>query len=163
MPGSAYCRLVEIVEQSGLPFILHEHAPLRTVAEAAQNPSFDVARIIKTIAFRTRNGGLVLASLRGTGRVDYPRLAVLVGVNRRDLAPLSSEEVLELLGVEPGSVSPLLLREDTAVFIDDNVLTIQPTIFCGIGRPDRTLEMAAADLVRLTGGHTGGFSRLTEY
>ena len=127
--------------------------------DATQNLSFDVARIVKTVAFRIRSGGLVLAALRGTGRVDYPRLAALIGVNRRDLAPLSPEEVLELLGVEPGCVSPLLILGDAAVLINDDVLTIQPTIYCGIGRPDRTLEIAAVDLVRLTSGRIGGFSR----
>lgn len=159
MPDSSFDRLLDVVERSGFPFILHEHAPSRTMEDAAQNLSLDVTRIVKTIAFRTRNNGLVLAALRGTGRVDYPRLAALVGVNRRDLAPMSPDEVRELLGVEPGSVSPLPLREDAVVFIDDDVLTIQPTIYCGIGRSDRTLELAPADLVRLTNGRTGGFTK----
>lgn len=127
--------------------------------DVADNLPFDVARLAKTIAFRRKDGGLILAVLRGTARVDYPRLSALVGVNRRDLVPLSPDEVRELLGVEPGSVSPLMLQDDLAVFIDDDVLTILPTIFCGIGRPDRTLELAVADLVKLTGGRVGGFSR----
>jgi Cys-tRNA(Pro)/Cys-tRNA(Cys) deacylase len=156
---TAFRRLAEIVELSGVPFVLHAHAATRTVEDAAQNLSFEVARIVKTVAFRTRNGGLVLAALRGIRRVDYPRLAALVGVNRRDLAPLSPEEVQELLGVESGSVSPIPLAEDAAVLIDDDVLTILPTIYCGIGRLDRTLEIAAADLELLTGGRIGAFSR----
>lgn len=159
MPGSGFDRLLEIVEQSGLPFTLHEHIPMRTMDDAAQSLSLDVARIVKTIAFRTRNNGLVLAALRGTSRVDYPKLAALAGVNRRDLAPLSPEEVGELLGFEPGCVSPVLLREDTTVFIDDEVLAIQPTIFCGIGRADRTLEITPDALVKLAKGRIGGFSR----
>src|ERR1039457_3927685 len=106
--------LLEIVEQSGLPFTLHEHAPARTMEDAKQNLSFEIARIVKTVVFRTRDGGLVLAALRGAGRVDYPRLAALDGVNRRDLSPLSPEEVRELLGVEPGSVSPVSQRDDVA-------------------------------------------------
>ena len=157
--GDVFRRLVDIVEQSGVPFVLHSHAATRTVEDAAQNLTFDVSRIVKTVAFRTRGGGLVLAALRGTRRVDYPKLAALVGVNRRDLAPLSPDEVVELLGVEPGSVSPLPLREDAAVIVDDDVLTILPTVYCGIGRPDRTLEVAPVDLVRLAGGRSGGFSR----
>ena len=151
--------LVEIVKRSGIPFVVHEHAAVRTMEDATQNLSFEIARIVKTVAFRTRNSGIVLAALRGAGRVDYPRLAALAGVNRRDLAPLSPEEVRELLGVEPGSVSPLSLREDVALFIDEDVLEILPTIYCGIGRPDRTLEIAAVELARLTGGRIGGFSR----
>lgn len=154
-----YRCLVEIVEQSGVPFSLHEHRATRTVEEAEQNLSFDVARIVKTVAFRTRSHGIVLAAVRGIGRVDYARLALLVGVSRRDLAALSPDEVREFLGVEPGSVSPILLREDADVFIDNDVMTIVPTLYCGIGRCDRTLEIAPDDLVRLTKGRVGGFSR----
>jgi Cys-tRNA(Pro)/Cys-tRNA(Cys) deacylase len=91
--------------------------------------------------------------------VDYPRFAALAGVNRRDLSPLAPSEVRNLLEVEPGSVSPLPLREDAAVFIDADVLQILPTVYCGIGRPDRTLEMAPDDLVRVSGGRVGGFSK----
>jgi Cys-tRNA(Pro)/Cys-tRNA(Cys) deacylase len=148
-----------MVEQRGVPFVLHEHEATRTVADAEQRLSFDVARIVKTVAFRTRNGALILAALRGTARVDYPRLAALAGVNRRDLAPLSPDDVRALLEGEPGSVSPLPLREDATVFIDDDVQAILPTVYCGIGRPDRTLEIAPDDLVRLTGGRVGGFSK----
>lgn len=159
MPDSAFDRLVRRVEQSGVRFVLHEHTATRTVADAEQQLSFDVKRIVKTVAFGTRSGALVLAALRGTARVDYPRFAALAGVNRRDLSPLAPSEVRNLLEVEPGSVSPLPLREDAAVFIDADVLQILPTVYCGIGRPDRTLEMAPDDLVRVSGGRVGGFSK----
>ena len=150
-----YQRLAEIVEQGGVPFLIHEHRASCTVEEAEQNLSFDVARIVKTVAFRTRSGRIALAAVRGTRRVDYAKLAALVGVNRRDLAALSPDEVREHLGVDPGSVSPLSLREDIFVLIDEDVLTILPTLYCGIGRSDRTLEIAPADLVRLTNGRVG--------
>ncbi len=154
-----YRRLAEMIALSGVPFSIHEHRATRTVDEAAQNLAFDVARIVKTVAFRTREGAIVLAAVRGVRRVDYARLAALVGVNRRDLAALSPEEVRERIGVEPGSVSPLPLREDAVVLIDEDVQTILPTLYCGLGRPDRTLGIAPADLVRVTKGLVGGFSR----
>jgi prolyl-tRNA editing enzyme YbaK/EbsC (Cys-tRNA(Pro) deacylase) len=152
-------QLLAIVAQSGVAFTLHEHAPARTMADAEQNLAFEVGRIVKTVVFRTRDGRLVLAALRGIGRVDYPRLAALAGVNRRDLSPLAPEEVRERLGVEPGSVSPLMQHEGTTLFIDDDVLTIRPTVYCGIGRSDRTLEVAPTDLVALANGSTGSFSK----
>lgn len=166
MRGSAcvtpFESLLEIVGGSGVPFVLHSHETTRTVEDAARNLSFEVARIVKTVAFRTRSGGIVLAAVRGIRRVDYARLAALVGVNRRDLAALSPAQVREHLGVEPGSVSPLPLGEDTMVLMDEDILTILPTLYCGIGRADRTLEIAPVDLVRLTGGRVGGFSREVE-
>jgi Cys-tRNA(Pro)/Cys-tRNA(Cys) deacylase len=162
-PDEVFPRLQEIVRHSGLPHVIHEHQATRTIDDAARNLSFDIYRIVKTIAFRTRDGRLILAALRGTRRVDYARLAPLVGVNRRDLAPLSPDEVLKLLGVEPGSVSPLMPLEGADLLIDEDVLAIIPTLYCGFGRPERTLEIGAADLVRLTGGRVCAFSRKTEY
>lgn len=151
-------RLLALAEASNRPCRVHEHAPTRTVREAEENLDFDTARIVKTIAFRLRGGGLVLAALRGTLRVDYAKLAAALGVNRRDLAALSPQEVLEALGVAPGSVSPLPLVE-AKILMDADVLTIAPTVFCGLGRPDRTLEIAPADLLALSGAKVSEFSR----
>jgi len=161
--------LLALVQNSGLAYVLHEHAPTRTIEEARANLTFDVERIVKTVAFTTRGGRLVLAALRGTRRVDYARLAALVGVSRRDLCALAPQEVLERLGVAPGSVSPLSLGlsqglsalepEGALRFFDEEALSIQPTVYCGTGRPDRTLEMAAADLLRLCGARPEALSR----
>jgi len=156
---SLFPELLTIVARSGLPFVIHEHRATRTVDEARQNLSFDVERIVKTVAFRTRKDEIVLAALRGTRKVDYARLAGLLGVNRRDLSALSPGEVRRLLAVEPGSVSPVIRSENLVLLVDDDVLTILPTLYCGIGRPDRTLEIAPRDLVQLTGGRLGSFSR----
>lgn len=154
-----FFRLREIVFRSGVPYTIHEHRETRTIDDAARNLSFPVDRIVKTIAFRTRSGGILLAALRGTRRVDYARLAALAGVNRRDLSSLSPREVRDHIGVEPGSVSPVMPLDGAELFIDVDVLAITPTLYCGFGRPDRTLEMAAADLVRLTAGRVATFSR----
>lgn len=140
------------IAQSGLPHVVHVHAPTRTVAEAEANLDFDTSRIVKTIAFALRGGGLVLAALRGTRRVAYPALAGLLGVGRRDLSALSPEEVLARLGVAPGSVSPLLAQGRGRLLVDADVLTIRPTLYCGLGRADRTLEIAPEDLVAAAGG-----------
>lgn len=151
--------LEEILTKSGVTFVIHSHEAMRTVEDMARNPLFDLTRIVKTVAFRTRNNGIVLAAVRGNRRVDYPCLAALLGINRRDLSPLSPEEVREYLGVEPGSVSPGSALEDALVLIDEEALTIRPTLYCGIGRPDRTLEIAPGDLVKISGGRTGRFSQ----
>ncbi|UFS68811.1 YbaK/EbsC family protein [Geomonas sp. RF6] len=151
--------MVQRLREGGFPFALHAHAATRTVDDAAEQLSFDVSRIVKTVAFRTRDGRIVLAALRGTRRVNYPRLAALLGINRRDLAPLSPEEVREILGVEPGGVSPLLAGDNTTVLLDSDILTILPTLYCGTGRTDRTFELSPEDLVTASGGEVGDFSR----
>jgi len=157
-PAEPYDALLGAVRRSGLPFTVHEHAPTRTVEEARGLP-FDLSRLVKAVAFRTARGAVVLAALRGEARVDYARLAAVADVSRRQLASLSPEEVRGLLGVEPGSVSPIPLRAGALVVVDEAVLTLAPTLYCGIGRPDRTLEIAPADLVRLTGARVAAVAR----
>ena len=154
-----FARLLAVVRQSGLPHTLHAHEPTRTIDEARENLDFDVTRIVKTIAFGLRDGGLVLAALRGTRRVAYPGLAHALGCTRRDLAALSPDDVFSRLGVAPGSVSPVPLDAAIPVLVDADVLAITPTLYCGLGRPDRTLEIAPSDLLTLTGGRTADFSK----
>ena len=157
--AAVFPRLEDLLARSGVPFTVHAHPPARTMEDAARDLWFDVERIVKTVAFAVRGGGLVLAALRGTRRVEYPGLAALVGVNRRDLAALSPEQVRDRLGVAPGCVSPLARPADAVTLVDADVLSIEPTVYCGSGRADRTLELAAADLLRLSGGRAGRFSR----
>lgn len=154
----SFLALVDAVTRGGAPFTVHTHAPTRTVEEARNLP-FDLERLVKTVAFRAAGATVVLAAVRGAARVDYARLAALVGVNRRALVALSPADVRELLGVEPGSVSPVPLRDTTRVFVDEDVLELRPTLFCGIGRCDRTLEIASQDLVRVSRARVAVLSR----
>jgi len=156
---TAFDLLLKKVEQSGLPFVLHEHRATRTVQEADRHLDLDVTRLVKTVGFLTRDGRLVLAGLRGTRRVDYAALSRFLGVNRRDVATLSPEQVRELLGVEPGSVSPIALAKQAVVLLDEDVLAVSPTVYCGIGRPDRTLEMTPGDLLQAAGAKPARFSK----
>jgi Cys-tRNA(Pro)/Cys-tRNA(Cys) deacylase len=157
-PADAFDALLDAVKRSGSPFTVHEHAPSRIVEDACALP-FDRSRLVKAIAFGTRKGGVVLAAVVGSARVDYASLAALVGVSRREISSLSAEEAHERLGVEPGSISPIPLRPGVLVVVDESVLSLQPTLYCGIGRPDRTLEIAPADLVRLTDARVAPVAR----
>ncbi len=164
--------LLALAERSGAPFSVLKHTPARTIDDARASLDIDVTRIVKTIAFAARpartvpttdDDRLVLAALRGTRRVDYAKLAGLLGMSRRDLRPLAPGEVLDRLGVAPGGVSPLLpaAMELTGalVLMDEDALTITPATYSGLARPDRTLVMAATDLTRLSGARVGAFSK----
>jgi Cys-tRNA(Pro)/Cys-tRNA(Cys) deacylase len=92
-----------------------------------------------------------LAAVRGPDRIDYRKLAAACGTKRTDIFRLSPEEVASIFNVEIGSVSPLLIQDGVRIFFDTKVPTDE-TVFCGIGRPDRTIEIQLADLVRITNG-----------
>ena len=146
---SEYESILATLQARGAAFKIHEHAPSQTVADAQERLLFPLERLLKTVAFRRKAGGWILAGVRGPDRVDYRKLAAAADTRRADLFPLSPAEVRAVFGVEPGSVSPVVLRADVQVLIDSSVPENE-TIFCGVGRPDRTLEIARADLVAVT-------------
>lgn len=145
-----YDNLVQRLAASGLAYRLHEHAPSITVADAETNLDFPIAQLLKTVAFRVKNGGWVLAALCGHVQVDYKKLAAACGVSRDKLMRLTPDEVLQELGFELGGVCPFAPNGQTRVLIDAGALQ-HAQIFCGTGRTDRTLEMRPAYLVALTG------------
>lgn len=146
-----YEALTQLLTARGVDFTIHEHMPSYTVADAEAYLLFPLERLLKTIAFRTRSGNYILAAVRGPDRIDYRKLAAACGTKRTDLFRLTPQEVASAFNVEIGSVSPLLLQDGVQILFDTKVPSHE-TVFCGIGRPDRTLETQLADLVRITQG-----------
>lgn len=146
-----YEAIIALLTARAIPFTIHEHVPSYTVADAGERLPFPVERLLKAIAFRIKAGGYLLAAVRGPDRIDYRKLAAASGAKRADIVRLTPEEVIDVFGMEIGSVSPIPLREGVAVLFDTQVPT-EATVFCGIGRADRTLEILLADLVPITEG-----------
>jgi Cys-tRNA(Pro)/Cys-tRNA(Cys) deacylase len=144
---------------SGVAYRIHEHAPSITVRDADTHLDFPVEQLLKTIAFRVKNRGWVLAALCGYLQVDYKRLAAAVSVSRDKLMRLSPEEIQVELGYELGGVAPFAPNAQTEVLIDAGSLG-WPVIFCGTGRSDRTLEMEPRLLVQVAGARVAGLAKV---
>ncbi|MCC6894324.1 MAG: YbaK/EbsC family protein [Anaerolineae bacterium] len=139
------------LNKSGANYAVHTHADSRTFADAVDKLPFPPDRMLKTIAFRLKAGGWVLAACRGQDALDYKKLAAAFGVKRDEIVRPTPEELLAGLGLEVGAVSPIALRPDVQVVFDTRVDPIQ-TLFTGAGQPDRTLEITLSELVRVTAG-----------
>ena len=146
-----YEAIIQLLTAHGIGFTIHEHIPSYTVADAEAHLFFPLERLLKTIAFRVRSGGYILAAVRGPDRIDYRKLAAACEIKRTDVFRLTPQEVANVFDVEIGSVSPLLMQAGVRILFDTKVPTDE-TVFCGIGRPDRTLEIQLADLVQITRG-----------
>lgn len=155
---SPFEHIVAALDAAGAPYAIHAHAPSVTIADADAHLDFPVERLLKTIAFRTKRGGWVLAGLCGYVQVDYKRLAEALGVNRTQLMRLELHELEAELGYEIGGVAPFAPNDQTRVVIDTATLR-HATIFCGTGRRDRTLEIAPTDLVRVTAAQVALLSK----
>ena len=146
-----YEAIVQLLTTSNVPFRVHEHISSYTVADAEAYLDFPLERLLKTIAFRVRSGSYTLAAVRGPDRIDYRKLAAACGKKRTDIFRLSPEDIMQTFNVEVGSVSPILLRDGVRILFDTKVPTYE-TVFCGVGRPDRTLEIQLQHLIQITQG-----------
>jgi Cys-tRNA(Pro)/Cys-tRNA(Cys) deacylase len=151
-PVSVTEQIDERLTAHSVAFTIHQHVEARTVADALERLPFPFEAYLKTVAFRLKKGGWVLAALRGADRVDYRGLATALGVSRRDLHQMTREEVAADLGYPIGGVGPVPLNDATRTIFDARATETLDIVYCGAGRPDRTLEIRVADLIRACDG-----------
>lgn len=162
-PGAVTAeRMIALLTTHGVTFRVHEHGVARTVADAVETLPFPPEQMLKTIVFRVKDGPWVLAALKGFDRVDYKKLAASLGVRRTDITRPDPMEVAATLGYAMGGVCPIPPNDATQTIVDAHAARALDTVFCGIGRDDRTLEIGLADLIAIANARVLPFSQQPE-
>ena len=103
----------------------------------------------KNLFLKDKKGGLWLVVLRDRLRVDLNALAKQLAAPRFSFG--SAELLIATLGIEPGSVTPFALMNDTGRLVrpilDEGMLALDPLNFHPL-RNDRTTAIAPGDLLR---------------
>jgi len=114
--------------------------------EAAAKLGIDPVRMFKTLVCKA-DGALVMALVPVAARLDLKLLAKALGVKKADMADPGVAE--RTTGYVVGGITPLGGRKALPVFIDESLVSHE-TVFLSAGRRGLQLELAPADLVRLT-------------
>ena len=123
--------------------------------EAAAALGVEPARVFKTL-IATVDGRLVAAVVPVARTLDLKALAAVVGGRRADLAdPVTAERAT---GSVVGGISPLASRRPLAVVVDASAFD-HGTILVSAGRRGLQLELAPADLVRLSNANPAPIAR----
>ncbi|MFP5335051.1 MAG: Cys-tRNA(Pro) deacylase [Actinomycetes bacterium] len=115
-------------------------------AEAARALGVDPARVYKTL-LATVDGSPTVAVVPVGARLDLKALAAAVGGKRAEMAEAVAAE--RLTGYVVGGISPLGQRRRLRTVVDASA-TSHPTVLVSAGRRGLDVELAPADLVRLT-------------
>ena len=125
------------------------HPPVFTVAEATALRGSLPGGHCKSLFLKDKKGGFWLAVMLEERRVDLKRLAVQLEAPRFSFG--GSADLLEVLGVRPGSVTPFALVNDfghrVTPVLDAAMLDHDPLNYHPLSN-DRTTAVAAADLLR---------------
>ena len=145
--------------RAGIDFTLHayDHDPRADSygLEAAEALGLDPARVFKTLMAEV-DGRLAVAVVPVSGQLDLKSLARALGGSRAAMAELGAAE--RATGYVAGGISPVGQKRRSRTVVDDSALT-HPTIFVSAGRRGLDLEIAPADLVRITEAVTAPVGR----
>lgn len=137
--------------RSGVPFVVHpyDHDPGTSSygLEAAAALGVQPDRVLKTLLAEV-DDALVVAVVPVNGQLDLKALASAVGGKRARIAEPANAE--RATGYVVGGISPLGQRRRLPTVVDATALD-HGTVFVSGGRRGLDVELAPADLVRLTG------------
>ncbi|RJK92955.1 Cys-tRNA(Pro) deacylase [Vallicoccus soli] len=138
------------LERAGVPFALraYEHDPAAASygLEAAHALGVEPERVLKTLLAEV-DGRLVVAVVPVSGQLDLKALAAAVGGKRAVMADPAAAE--RSSGYVVGGISPLGQRRALPTVVDASALGHETVLVSG-GRRGLDVELAPADLVRLT-------------
>lgn len=136
------------LEEAGVRYVRHTHPPIRGEADLHLT-ELDWTTSVKTLAFELPEGRVALVGVPGPARLRFGDVARALGVARAQLRPASAE-VVRSLGMEPGGVSPVC-ADPAVVLLLDEVVPGMGLVYCGGGSPELTIEVDAAELLRIAG------------
>jgi Ala-tRNA(Pro) deacylase len=113
MPVATPSDLFAYLARLGIRTETFEHAPVFTVAESRSIKAKIPGGHSKNLFLKDRKDRLFLVVARDETRIDLKRLHETIGAAGR-LSFGSAELLRDTLGVEPGSVTPFALVNDTA-------------------------------------------------
>jgi Cys-tRNA(Pro)/Cys-tRNA(Cys) deacylase len=145
--------------RAGVAFTLHayEHDPRAASygLEAAEALGLDAARVFKTL-MATVDGRLCVGIVPVSGQLDLKALARALGGSKATMADVAAAE--RAAGYVAGGISPVGQKRSHPTALDESALAY-PTVFVSAGRRGLDLEVAPADLLRVTGAVTAPIAR----
>ena len=145
--------------KANVPFTAHsyEHDPAAGSfgTEAAEAMGVVPERVFKTLLAEV-DGKLTVAVVPVSGSLDLKALASAVGGKKAAMADPAAAE--RSTGYVLGGISPLGQRKPLRTVVDESALEFE-TVFCSGGRRGFEVELAPADLVRLTAAVTASIGR----
>ncbi len=102
--------LATLFDALGVTPVVVEHPPLRTVADAHAYWDDLPGMAVKNLFLKDAGGQYWLVVVPADISVDIKALAGLIGSRRLSFG--SAERLVEILGVEPGAVTPLAMVND---------------------------------------------------
>ena len=146
-------RLRSFLDAAGADYTIIAHESVLASAEDGVAEGLGrLKEMAPTLVLRTKIGYLT-AIIGGERRIVYKKVKKALGL--RDVSLAAPEQVREVAGAEPGSIS--LVNPGLETILDASLLE-RERVYGGTGLPGYTLHIRTADLVRVTGARVFDFT-----
>ena len=137
------------LEELGIATTTVEHAPMFTVEQSGALRKSLPGAHTKNLFLTDRDGRMVLVVAKDDTRVDLKALAIRLSAGRFSFG--NGEQLAAVLGVPPGSVTPLALINASAAGVKvvvDRALMTFAEVNCHPLENTATTRLATQDLIR---------------
>lgn len=159
-------QLFALLDELGMETQTHHHEAVFTVEESAGVKAAIPGGHTKNLFVKDKKGSYFLIVAEGSANIPMNRIHGLIGARSR-LSFANAEALMQLLGVEPGSVTAFAPMNDTegqvTVIIDEPLLE-HDRINCHPLKNTMTTTILREDLLRFLNhmGHKPQIIRLSE-
>lgn len=126
-------------ERLGLSVQLIEHAPVRSLSEAATARGVEPAEVVKTMVVRRGTDDYLLVLVPGDRVISWPKLRTVLGVSR--LSMPDADEARAVTGYARGTITPFGTRTTLPVIGDERMIGRLVTL--GAGKPNAAIAVDA--------------------
>lgn len=121
-PAAQYLKSVEA------PFRVFVHsADIRSLEDAAQQRGQTPEQVIRSLLFRLPDHSFVMVLVSGPGQIDWRMLRQQLNLTRMAMA--TPEEVMDVTGCQPGTVSPFGMKRPVRILVDEDILHLNEISF----------------------------------
>ncbi|WP_461174669.1 Cys-tRNA(Pro) deacylase [Arthrobacter sp. Z1-9] len=150
-----------VLAAAGVSFVLHPYAHHPSAAsygaEAAEVLGIDPSKVFKTLMVEVE-GRLAVGIVPVSGTLDLKAFASSLGAKKAAMADPAAAQ--RRTGYVLGGISPLGQRLPSPTVLDHSALALETLLVSG-GKRGLDIELAPADLIRLTDAVTAPISSLS--
>lgn len=117
--------------------------------DLAEEGNQDIHTIFKTLATESKDGDVYILVINGADEIDFKKAAKAVGV--KSLSMLALKDLKKTVGYERGATTPLALKKDYPVFIDEKAKNMD-FIKVSAGKVGHSIKIRPEDLKRASMG-----------
>ncbi len=143
--------ITTLLDTQNIPYRRLPHTEaVFTVEAAAQQRGVRGEEMVKSILLRDADGHYVMACVPGYAKLNPSAVRAHVPDHWRRLTFASAHEITHVTGYVMGAVAPLCLPDEIPVVFDISLAHLA-RVNISSGDPMLGLELAGADLIRLSG------------